>query len=196
MKKLHKTSTWFKCSTILLSAALALSVKTAVDIKTLSGEAETVFQRVEALERSRAELTDELNAVKATQTAQEGKIAPETEKSAEPAQEPQKLTVTATAYCSCPKCCGIWSAEHPSRIGTGYTQKTASGTIPTEGRTIATDPSVIPTGSKVELNGNTYIAEDIGGAIQGNKIDIYFDTHEEALEWGKQTVEVTILDEE
>ena len=81
------------------------------------------------------------------------------------------LTVSITAYCPCPSCCGIW-----------------------RGRTIATDPSVIPAGSKVVIDGHTYIAEDTGGGIKGNRIDIYFDTHQEALNWGVQTKEVKVYD--
>lgn len=104
------------------------------------------------------------------------------------------MTVTATAYCSCPKCCGVWSEDHPSRIGTDYEQTTYTGTEPTEGRTIAVDPDVIPLGSEVIIDGKIYVAEDIGGAIKGNHIDIYFDSHEEALEWGKQEIEVTVVE--
>lgn len=106
----------------------------------------------------------------------------------------KNMSVTATAYCSCPKCCGVWSEEHPSRIGTDYKQTTYTGTEPTEGRTIAVDPDVIPLGSEVIINGDTYVAEDIGGAIKGNHIDIYFDSHEAALEWGKQDIEVTVIE--
>lgn len=97
-----------------------------------------------------------------------------------------------TAYCPCVKCCGEWSAEHPSRIGTDYIQKTASGTIPTQGRTIGVDPSVIPFGTVVVINGHEYIAEDRGSAVKGNTIDIYFESHDEALEFGRQTAEVFI----
>ena len=99
---------------------------------------------------------------------------------------------TLTAYCPCVKCCGEWSAEHPSRVGTDYIQKTASGTIPTAGRTIGVDPTVIPFGTVVVINGHEYVAEDRGGAINGNKIDIFFEDHDEALEFGRQTAEVFI----
>ncbi|MCD7803540.1 MAG: 3D domain-containing protein [Oscillospiraceae bacterium] len=99
---------------------------------------------------------------------------------------------TVTAYCPCEICCGVWSEEHPSRIGTDYVQKTASGTIPTAGRTIGVDPEVIPYGTTVIIDGHEYIAEDTGSALEGNTIDIFFDTHEEALEYGRQTVEVFI----
>lgn len=103
-------------------------------------------------------------------------------------------TMTVTAYCGCPKCCGIWSTDHPSRIGTDYVQKTASGTIPVAGRTIAVDPDVIPFGTKVVINGHEYTAEDTGSAVKGDRIDVFFDNHQDALEWGKQTLEVTIVE--
>lgn len=92
-----------------------------------------------------------------------------------------------TAYCACVKCCGKWSAEHPSRKGTNYIQKTASGTIPKAGRTIAADTSVLPFGTVVIIDGHEYIVEDRGSAIRGNSIDIYFDSHTDALNWGVQT---------
>ena len=82
-----------------------------------------------------------------------------------------------THYCNCSKCCGKWAG------GT-----TASGTKPKEGRTIAVDPNVIPMGSKVIIdgynNGMTYISEDTGGAIKGNKIDVFVNSHSRALQLG------------
>lgn len=95
-----------------------------------------------------------------------------------------ELNVTVSAYCLCPKCCGIWSAEHSSRIGTDYVQKTASGTTPEVGRTIAVDPKHIPLGAQVELDGHIYTAEDTGGGVDGAWIDLLCETHEQALEWG------------
>ena len=86
----------------------------------------------------------------------------------------KEITVEATAYCPCNICCGKCDGI------------TSTGTKATAGRTIAVDPSVIPYGSEVIINGNTYIAEDCGGAIKGNKIDIYFATHQEALNFGRQ----------
>lgn len=80
-----------------------------------------------------------------------------------------------TAYCTCEKCCGKWADGI-----------TSTGTKPVQGRTIAVDQDVIPYGSEVIVNGHTYIAEDCGGAIVGNRIDVYFDNHEEALEFGVQ----------
>lgn len=111
------------------------------------------------------------------------------------AEEPviQSLGVfTLTAYCPCVRCCGVWSEQHSSKKGTGYIQKTASGTIPKAGKTIATDTNTIPFGTTVIINGREYIAEDRGGAIKGNRIDIFFDSHEEALAFGRQKSEIFI----
>ena len=105
-------------------------------------------------------------------------------------QEPESLgEFWVSAYCPCPACCGIWSAQHPSRIGTGYIQRTISGTIPKAGRTVGVDPAVIPLGTHILVDGQEYVAED-AGASQGNVVEIYFDSHEEALAWpmGKREV--------
>ena len=60
---------------------------------------------------------------------------------------------------------------------------------------IAVDPSFIPIGTRVYIPGyGEAIAEDIGGAIVGNIIDIAFDTHEEAIEFGRQELEIYILE--
>ncbi len=91
-----------------------------------------------------------------------------------------------TAYCPCVKCCGIWSADHPSRIGTDYIQKTASGTIPKAGHTVAADISVLPYGTVIIIDGHEYTVEDRGGAVDGNSIDIFFESHQDALNWGVQ----------
>lgn len=107
---------------------------------------------------------------------------------ASPEPTPELLSLgefKLTAYCACEKCCG----KAPSDPYYGIT---AYGYQTTAGRTIAVDPNVIPIGSEVIINGHTYVAEDIGGAIKENRIDIYFNTHQEALEFGVQYAEVFI----
>lgn len=89
-----------------------------------------------------------------------------------------------TAYCPCEKCCPGTSD------GLTYTE-----TIATEGRTLAVDPEVISLGSVVEVNGVNYVAEDIGGAVKGKHVEIYFGDHNEALEWGKQLLPVYMIEE-
>ena len=59
----------------------------------------------------------------------------------------------------------------------------------TAGRTIAAPPE-IPFGTKISINGHIYTVEDRGGAIKGNRIDIYFESHQEALDFGVQHIEI------
>lgn len=72
---------------------------------------------------------------------------------------------------------------------------TATGTKPTAGRTIAVDPSVIPFGTKVYIpNFNkVFIAEDCGGAIKGNKVDIFMNSKSECINWGVRNITLHIL---
>lgn len=100
----------------------------------------------------------------------------------------EPVLFTVTAYCSCKICCGNYSPEV-----TGREARTATGTIPQQGRTIAVDPQVIPYGTSVHIDGmGDYIAEDCGGAVRQNHIDIYFDSHEAALMFGTRRLYVTI----
>ncbi|MCR5701448.1 MAG: SH3 domain-containing protein [Lachnospiraceae bacterium] len=86
-------------------------------------------------------------------------------------------TFTITAYCGCSKCSGGHS-------------KTASGTTPTENRTIAADTSVLPYGTQVVIGGVVYTVEDCGSGVCGNHIDIFFSTHEKAVNFGTKTMKV------
>jgi len=96
------------------------------------------------------------------------------------APEPEVMIFEATAYC--------------------YGNITKTGTSPVEGRTIAVDPEVIPLGSRVyvsceswpEVNG-WYIAEDTGGVIKGNIIDVYMQDYDTCLQFGRRQVEVRVL---
>jgi len=89
-----------------------------------------------------------------------------------------------THYCSCPICCGEWGENRPVDESGEEIVVTASGEKAEAGKTIAVDPDVIPLGSTVYINGQEYIAQDVGGAIQGNRIDIYCESHEEAIQRG------------
>lgn len=97
-------------------------------------------------------------------------------------------TFKATAYCK-------ESRHHICNDGDA--SNTSTGTTPTVGRTIAVDPKVIPYGSIVEVKGyGIYVAEDCGGTgVKGKRIDILFETHKEALEFGRKTLKIRILKE-
>lgn len=96
-------------------------------------------------------------------------------------------TFVVTAYCACEKCCGKWADGI-----------TSTGTVATQGRTIAVDPRVIPYGTVLYFEGHDglicgYIAEDCGGSIKGNRIDLFFDSHEAANEWGIKVRDIYVI---
>ena len=82
-------------------------------------------------------------------------------------------------------------------VSTAYTHtghRTATGIYPYEG-VAAVDPQVIPLGTKLYVeNYGIAIAADTGGGIKGNRIDVFFDTHHEAINWGRRTVKIHILE--
>ncbi|MBC1502127.1 peptidoglycan DD-metalloendopeptidase family protein [Listeria weihenstephanensis] len=89
--------------------------------------------------------------------------------------------VVTSAYCSCVICTGQWTGG-----------PTASGVMPRAKHTIAVDAKnpVVPIGTKIIMNGIEYTVEDTGNfARYGVAFDIYFDTHEEAIQWGHKTVD-------
>ena len=86
-----------------------------------------------------------------------------------------------TAYCSCAKCCGK------------VTGRTASGSHAVAGKTVATSGQ-FAFGTKLNINGQEYTVEDRGGAIQGNRIDIYMNSHAEAVAWGVKYLPVQVVE--
>lgn len=83
---------------------------------------------------------------------------------------------TITHYCGCVDCCGKSDCI------------TATGTLAKMGRTVSVDASVIPLGSEVLINGQVFRAEDTG--VTGKHIDLYIDSHDQALAMGVYTTEV------
>lgn len=86
-----------------------------------------------------------------------------------------------TAYCPCCDC------------SEGYNRETATQTIAEEGRTIAVDPDVISFGSKVLIGDTVYIAEDCGGQVNGDHIDIFFEDHDDVDDFGVKYKEVWVI---
>jgi 3D (Asp-Asp-Asp) domain-containing protein len=106
----------------------------------------------------------------------------------------------ATGYCPCKKCCNwkrSWLLRPVVASGSskGARKKvgvTAAGTKAKPG-TIAADTSVYPMGTVMYVPGYGYgRVEDRGGAIKGEKIDLYFKKHKDALTWGRQKVNVQV----
>ena len=90
-------------------------------------------------------------------------------------------TFKCTAYCPCESC------------SDDFGRRTHSGTTAESGRTVAVDPDVIDIGSKVKIGKHTYVAEDTGGRVVGDTIDIFFDTHEEVEDFEVKYRQVYVL---
>ena len=88
--------------------------------------------------------------------------------------------MNVSAYCTCEKCCG--------QFADGIT---ASG-VPAVGKMIAA-PKTYAFGTKMDIPGyGTALVQDRGGAIKGNKLDLLFPSHQDALNWGRQYVKVRV----
>ncbi|MDN3448991.1 3D domain-containing protein [Planococcus sp. APC 3906] len=98
-------------------------------------------------------------------------------------QAGKEMTVSATAYTAyCAGCSGTTATGQDLRSNPNQ-------------KVIAVDPTVIPLGSKVWVEGyGTAIAGDTGGAIKGNKIDVFIPSQSAALEWGRKNITIKVLD--
>jgi len=101
--------------------------------------------------------------------------------SAEPASG-KEMTVSATAYTAfCAGCSGVTATGQDLRSNPNQ-------------KVIAVDPTVIPLGSKVWVEGyGVAIAGDTGGAIKGNKIDVFIPSQDAAMDWGRKNITIKIL---
>lgn len=168
---------------ILLLSTLLLSIATVIP----TNSSETI------------PVTETTTIVETTTVAETTTVMVET--TTEPIEtttEPKKntMSVVATAYCSCKKCCGIYAVNRPKDESGKDIIYTASGEMARQGRTIAADINILPFGTKVIFGGKEYVVQDTGSAVKGKKIDIYFDNHADALEWGRQIIEIEVLSNE
>lgn len=125
-------------------------------------------------------------------------LGPQLDENGNPINYVRYMDYTATAYCLCQKCTG----KTPNSPGYG---RTASGYVITPGigeKIAAVDRSKISLGTHLYVKGlngapnyGYTLAADTGGAIKGNRIDLYFDSHQQALQWGRRSVRVFVLPE-
>lgn len=150
-------------------------------IKVKGKKGKSVFEVVENLKNGKLVSTGEKRLVKEIDPVEEvvalGTLEPkkEEEDSEGPPTTGEKLTVQATAY-------------------THTGNPTATGVMPKRG-TIAVDPDVIPLGTRMYIPGYGYgTAQDTGGAVDGNIIDLFMNTEQECIQWGRRSVKITIRD--
>jgi 3D (Asp-Asp-Asp) domain-containing protein len=114
--------------------------------------------------------------------------------------KPVERKLLITAYCKCAKCCGwerTWYgrpvyASGPSKGKPKKVGVTASGKKAGKGA-IAADLTLYPFKTIMDIPGYGYgRVEDCGGGIKGNHIEIFFGSHQDALEWGRQTKSVKV----
>ena len=123
------------------------------------------------------EETDNSDDSEDADTSSDSEAASEEQTSSESSDSSQGKYLgnfTLTAYCNCAQCCGTAG------------NLTASGTVPTAGRTVAM--AGVPFGTQLLINGTVYTVEDLGTPY--GHVDIYFDNHSDALSFGLQTAEV------
>lgn len=128
-----------------------------------------------------ATATSDITRVKQAQQAKS--TSAQTTTSTPPQQGGKTMTVRATAYTAyCTGCSGV--------TATGYDLRANPGA-----KVIAVDPSVIPLGSRVWVEGyGEAIASDTGGAIKGNRIDVFIPDNNKVYQWGVRNVTIKVLD--
>ncbi len=140
------------------------------DIKIQKAKEETIrkeVERVDALEETVKKIAEE--------------------KSFTPPVDPNWIIVkmNVSAYCPCEKCCGIFADDI-----------TASGLRIAPGDVFVAAPKKYPFGTEMVIEGyaggKVVKVEDVGGAIKGNKLDLFFDSHKKALIWGRKQVDVKV----
>lgn len=144
-----------------------------LDLKQKEQEAEAERARALAAEREEIESSESSESHSSDSERSSGSV-----ETAESGSGIDLGQFKLTAYCPCYECSEGWG------------RMTSSGRLAQERHTIATDPGVIPEGTKVEINGIVYTAEDIGGGVRGNHIDIFFEDHNECLDFGVRYAEV------
>lgn len=108
-----------------------------------------------------------------------------------PGIAPQSRTIwmEVTAYCPCPKCCG----PHAQGLTASGKPVSYNG-----GHFVAADKRLFRFGAKLQIpgyaDGQPVEVTDRGGAIKGNHIDVFFPTHEQAKQWGRKWIAVTVAE--
>lgn len=170
----------------LILAVLVMIIGVSAFAGTSGGKPQDRPQEAPAPSQAAGVTWDTTQAGSVQETAQEPPQEVETDAS----PEPEWIEAVATAYCPCEKCCGAWALNRPGGI-----VYTASGAVAQTGVTIAADWSVFPPGTVVYIDGiGERVVQDRGAAVKGNAVDLYFEDHDEALVFGRQTVRLYVVE--
>ena len=162
----------------LISTSLSLTMVVNAQQKEIAVQKATIKEQTRLISEHKSSKSNH-EVVKEEQQVEEEQPQEE--------QTPRSLGIfELTAYCPCSQCSSSWN------------RTTATGTTATAGRTIGVNPDVIPYGSHIIINGHEYIAEDTGGAMREKPylIDVFMESHEEALKFGRQKAEIFIIEQE
>lgn len=164
----------------LVVAMAALTMTLGSNMAAYAAEAAAEHTETESTENIEADVIENANT-ESTENI-EAKTAENTaENTASQTKVVSLGTFRTTAYCPCYGC------------SEGHGRHTSTGKIARANHTIAVDPRVIPYGSKVMIDGIVYTAEDCGGGVKGNHIDIFFDTHSQTRQHGSRCAEVFLI---
>jgi len=179
--KVNELKDWNDLNSDLIVVNQELLVKAEANETTKSEPTKETNDKSEKQTENKSEKQTENKSEKKTeQKTVENKSE---EKSEKTSNSGQSMTMEATAYTAqCDGCTGI--------TATGIDLNANSNK-----KVVAVDPSVIPLGSRVHVEGyGEAIAGDTGGAIKGDRIDVHLPTKDAALGFGRQSVNVTVLD--
>lgn len=157
------------------------------EVESLNGEIVSMNEEIDSLEDSLFDVESELaNKSKENNDLdfQNAELLQQIEKMKQDADFEYQGKFTVTYYCG---------EDYPHICGTGN-GVTSSGAKAFAGVTVAADPNVFPTGSYIYIEGvGMRVVQDTGGGIKGNKLDVYVDTHNEALENDVKNVGVWLV---
>ena len=132
-------------------------------------------------ETKKKEVKSKQTVVQTAETVQETPVSESAETTDNSSSTGSSLgTYKLTAYCNCSKCCGKWAGG-----------PTKSGAMPVAGTTVACN--TLAMGTKISINGHEYVVQDTGH-LADNQIDVFFDSHSAALQFGVQRAEVFLCE--
>lgn len=158
-----------------------LVIKPAAN-KVEAASVEPAQKSEQAAQAEQSEPAEQSKPAEQTKPVEQSEPADTNNESQDQAESGKEITVSATAYTAdCQGCSGT--------TATGVDLKANP-----DAKVIAVDPSVIPLGSKVYVEGYGYAtAADTGSAIKGNRVDIFVPNEQDAVNWGVKNVKVQIL---